>query len=1130
MTSFGKYVSNFVKTAVSSISPNKVTPYTLSQYESEYENCEQLLQQKSIYYFYKVANHFDMVYLPGSVGIPVNGETVYAYSLFRFQGEQEAGVAVFLRYIEVLDPLHLACMNMSLSIDRTYLEKITAHCRNQCGWSAAHVAAAMSWREVFLSESVNGLLNEYDPLSGLTPLRVAIKENDEETVQSLVTMDNIKATEKDEDGNTVLHLVLGDTSAKILSLLLDNLQSLDVNALNNKGESPLHIACRNNSMECIEKLLKAGGNPMIGEFESFPIHIAVNNDSLECVNLLYTYCPNCISLPDLINHNTPIHLVHNPKIFERLCELGANLDARNDLGLTILHMKVRDNNFEDVLALLVRGADPNLRNASGATPLHYAMTYNASIHIIRALLAFEADPYALNSNQHSCRHLLCCNAESYVPSPDRDLALYTLDALGISRCPPGTVDCTEGCMDLECAEKRNLSVFNGTPPEVVPHLADITRESIEEILLCTTSVDYNPSHQTSQMTQSQTILNNDLSNGMIPRSYNYHSENHDVNQSNIKQRHSQQFSHTPKSHRRMVSLPNDNSVQLVSQSLSDGSVHLASFSVQTELTSNSHSTEQLGYTKFTNVTNNSQQSSDNTNPRKVHLPVEATCNFRPTKCNCDPSVFIKRNGIPMDSGTPSIITTTNCATASTFDTIPTNTDIADISRNKGDDLDKFTNHNKLSDLNTYDDDHNHCNFTGNQHGLKKPKKWKVGPNGLRVLSLDGGGMRGLVIVQLLRALEIASGKKITELFDWIIGTSTGAAISLFLVSGKCLHCCRTLLFRFKNLVFCGKRPYPPEPLEMLMRDEFGDNTVMTDLKTVRVAVTTLVSDRCPPILHMFRNYKSPRTRIQQILETRQSGLKSSVYQRTNRRNSGLTHRQSTSALELDRETQSTKSSTLSTSQSILNFFSNAQGLLIGSETSTNLSTSDTELNNPFEQMPEDNEHPIWKAARASSAAPTYFRPCGRFLDGGLISNNPTLDILTEIQELQLLQRLKNKPITPIAVVVSLGTGRLPVMPVETVDVFRPQNIMETYRSVRGFGFLGRILVEIATMSDGRVVDRASAWCGSLAVPFFRLNPPLSTDISLDSTDSKGLLLMIVETQTYLRRVHERIELLASLLQ
>lgn len=62
-----------------------------------------------------------------------------------------------------------------------------------------------------------------------------------------------------------------------------------------------------------------------------------------------------------------------------------------------------------------------------------------------------------------------------------------MDALGISRCPPGTVDCTEGCMDLECAEKRNLSVFNGTPPEVVPHLADITRECK---LLCLPKLRY----------------------------------------------------------------------------------------------------------------------------------------------------------------------------------------------------------------------------------------------------------------------------------------------------------------------------------------------------------------------------------------------------------------------------------------------------------------------------------------------------------------------------------------------------------------------------------------------------------------------------------------------------------------
>ena len=44
------------------------------------------------------------------------------------------------------------------------------------------------------------------------------------------------------------------------------------------------------------------------------------------------------------------------------------------------------------------------------------------------------------------------------------------------------------------------------------------------------------------------------------------------------------------------------------------------------------------------------------------------------------------------------------------------------------------------------------------------------------------------------------------------------------------------------------------------------------------------------------------------------------------------------------------------------------------------------------------EQHVWSAARCSGAAPTYFRAFGRFLDGGLIANNPTLDIMTEVHE------------------------------------------------------------------------------------------------------------------------------------
>ena len=58
--------------------------------------------------------------------------------------------------------------------------------------------------------------------------------------------------------------------------------------------------------------------------------------------------------------------------------------------------------------------------------------------------------------------------------------------------------------------------------------------------------------------------------------------------------------------------------------------------------------------------------------------------------------------------------------------------------------------------------------------------------GSRILSLDGGGIRGLVQLEILMQLEEATGRKVTDLFDWIIGTSTGGIIALALVYGESL--------------------------------------------------------------------------------------------------------------------------------------------------------------------------------------------------------------------------------------------------------------------------------------------------------------------------------------------------------
>ena len=58
-------------------------------------------------------------------------------------------------------------------------------------------------------------------------------------------------------------------------------------------------------------------------------------------------------------------------------------------------------------------------------------------------------------------------------------------------------------------------------------------------------------------------------------------------------------------------------------------------------------------------------------------------------------------------------------------------------------------------------------------------------SGESVLCLDGGGIRGLVQLEILRHIEDLTHRRIVNLFDWIVGTSTGGILALGLVYGVC---------------------------------------------------------------------------------------------------------------------------------------------------------------------------------------------------------------------------------------------------------------------------------------------------------------------------------------------------------
>lgn len=55
----------------------------------------------------------------------------------------------------------------------------------------------------------------------------------------------------------------------------------------------------------------------------------------------------------------------------------------------------------------------------------------------------------------------------------------------------------------------------------------------------------------------------------------------------------------------------------------------------------------------------------------------------------------------------------------------------------------------------------------------------------------------------------------------------------------------------------------------------------------------------------------------------------------------------------------------------------------------------------------------------------------------------------------------------------------------------------------------------ATACDGRVVDRARAWCSMIGVPYFRFSPQLSDEIAMNETTDEKLCKMLWEAKAYM---------------
>lgn len=143
--------------------------------------------------------------------------------------------------------------------------------------------------------------------------------------------------------------------------------------------------------------------------------------------------------------------------------------------------------------------------------------------------------------------------------------------------------------------------------------------------------------------------------------------------------------------------------------------------------------------------------------------------------------------------------------------------------------------------------------------------------GIRVLSIDGGGTRGIVALQALHKLESLTGKPIFQLFDYICGVSTGAILAFMVgVFQIPLHECEEMYRKLGSDVF-KQHPivgtvkmgwshayYDSEIWENILKERMGDSLMIDTAKNPKcpkvAAVSTLVNRGLPLKAYVFRNY------------------------------------------------------------------------------------------------------------------------------------------------------------------------------------------------------------------------------------------------------------------------------------
>lgn len=235
------------------------------------------------------------------------------------------------------------------------------------------------------------------------------------------------------DQSTLLHVCAKHCNSDLpfsVAELTD--AGIDVNARNDRGDTPLHVACSADApLTFVRQLLEAGADVnALNVMRRSPLHCVAKNRnaslSEQQLELLVAHGVAAVDGADSTGL-TPLMLAtraNNRAVVQRLLALGASVGLVSDDGTTALSdAALAAPAIVD--ALLDAGADPNQRIARGETAL-FSAAVSRSVEGLRALLRRGADVRVVA--EFGCTALSKALYMMTDRTLCRDMALALLDA------------------------------------------------------------------------------------------------------------------------------------------------------------------------------------------------------------------------------------------------------------------------------------------------------------------------------------------------------------------------------------------------------------------------------------------------------------------------------------------------------------------------------------------------------------------------------------------------------------------------------------------------------------------------------------------------------------------------------